>query len=988
MGWCIPKINFKTHPLVFCSVIAISLLLSQESVGFSLQNGHWTYWNKFSYLHGLDYKPQSPCRSSKTLHSSNENGDTLLDTSNGPGGIQSTANYEQHGVGTVKSLELCEELGTSFMKYALSIILGRALPDARDGLKVVHRRIIWAMQDLKLGANVPFRKCAKVVGDVLGKYHPHSDKSVYDALCRLSQQFVMRVPLVDGHGNFGSADDPPAAMRYTECRLTHFSEQLMLSDIDCQTVDMLPNFDSTEVEPSVLPTRVPSLLINGSSGIAVALSTSIPPHNPDEVISAAILMARNHGNVTNAQLLEIVKGPDFPTGGILNTPPEALENIYSTGKGSICIEAKFQFEERLRQRNANNESVDVVNEYPTASHLSFTPGSKVSIVVTEIPYTVKLSDVIRAITKGVVSGTFNGIADLRDESDRSGMRLVIELKRQITTHIEVEEIVRQLKRHTGLRSFFKCNFIALDNHGKKPIRFDLVQAFRIWLDFRVETVKKRIKHLCTKSKNRLVIVKGFIIACEYIDDIIKMIKACTSMQEIRKNLADKRYGGLNAEQINAVMKMTLAQLSKLERDNYTAERDKLSKEIAEYLDILSSDDRIYKVIEAELQQIQHDHKRLYGSKQRLTSLVTSRKSKAILPNLNTLETPPQIIFGERENNISSNEPSLVVINNSGWMQRIKLDKAFYSSSKSRSIYSSRIYEPQSALHSINQMADEIEEKNVDLHYAIAYPENHALVVNSEGICLSFNINKLRLCKRGYSIWKSLALEPRGDISLFYNTNLQGHNLNEGFLIIGFSGGELSIFRAEMLQKRQKDGICKVRLWKPPRDNPSFAIIANKQDDIFLFTKLGNTLRLRLQDICSNMDNRSRKRIKAIHLRDDDSLTNATVLENASTLNPNRFVFLLSEQGKGKLMSCEELRIQRHGGRGYNIQRRENDESDDHLIAGVSVSAHNQIIIVSKSGQLTRKNPMSLKPGSRHHKFKNFWPRATDTDDLAVFATTI
>ncbi|GIX66374.1 DNA gyrase subunit A [Babesia caballi] len=1048
-------------------------------------------------LRGTHQPPSSPTTELHNLRSIGATEDGLkgaVESENavsegGNGGGDATAVAEPPSP-VVQDLELCDEISDSFMKYALSIILGRALPDARDGLKVVHRRILWAMQDLKLGASTPYRKCAKVVGDVLGKYHPHSDKSVYDALCRLSQRFMMRVPLVDGHGNFGSADDPPAAMRYTECRLSLFSEKLLLPDVGRETVDMLPNFDSTELEPTVLPSKVPMLLINGSSGIAVGLATSIPPHNPDEIISAAMFMARNHGEVDPEALLHIVRGPDFPTGGHISTTMENLRKIYMTGKGSVMLQAKFSYEERIKPRNSKRESDVVVNTYSRPSQLTFSAGSRASIIVTELPYNVRLRDVMLSISKGVETGSLRGIADLRDESDRSGIRLVIDLKRHITTQIEVEEIMSKLKRMNGLCTFFKCNFIALDSSGTKPVRLTLHTALRIWLDFRVQTVRKRTQYLLRHAQDRLNIVKGFVVASKHIDDIVRMIRSSASPAEARKSLTDKRFGALNAEQANAVMRMTLSQLSKMEREKFENEERELTETIENYNKLLNDDRNIYAAICAELHEIQQQRRKHYSSKRRCTSLSVAGQVKKfmvdVLPEETTpLSTASDVSFGasgvgddaeseEEQGCESSNsddedseeesevedgqprykDPSLIVVNNLGWVQRIKLDNMFFTSGRARSIYSPRVYQAQVGQYSINSEQAEAEapkepvQEKILLHYGLCRPEDTALLIGQDGVCLSFPVSKLRLCKRGYSMWKALELDRTERIAHLAVTRKLLHvdgagadekrkrmrvvlENSEDYLVVGFSDGQVSIMRAGILEttRLNKMGIARVRLWSDQRAAPVFAVLAGSRDDIFVATAQGHSVRVRLEGLVSGMGSRHRTTLRVIRLREGDAVTCGALLEGPfddavpenelpsdepgvegdeqgglkkearaegrgswsqeSTDEPTptgRHLMLLSQRGKGKLIPISELKVRHQGGTGYDIMRR-SERTEDYLVSAVPVEPEDYILLVSEQGLLARKDPFVLRPGRRQHKMRNFWQRVNQ-DDVLKYAVKI
>ncbi|EDO05960.1 DNA gyrase/topoisomerase IV subunit A family protein [Babesia bovis T2Bo] len=949
---------------------------------------------------------------------------------------------------TVQDLELCDELSQSFMKYALSIILGRALPDARDGLKIVHRRILWAMQVMKLGASTPYRKCAKVVGDVLGKYHPHSDKSVYDALCRLSQLFMMRVPLVDGHGNFGSTDDPPAAMRYTECRLSPFSEKLLLAEMGKNTVDMLPNFDSTEMEPTVLPSKVPLLLINGSSGIAVGLATNIPPHNPEEILKAASLMAKNHGNVDTEELLNIVRGPDFPTGGHIVTSIDALRKIYTTGKGSIMLQAKYIYEERIKPRNSKRESDVVVNTYSDPSHLSFTSGSRVSIIVKELPYNVRLSDVMLAISKAVETGALRGISDLRDESDRGGLRLVIELKKHITTHLEVEEIMQKLKKMSGLCSFFKCNFIALDSSGTKPVRLSLYSALKIWLEFRVQTVRKRIERQREQAKERLNIVKGFAIAFNKIDDIVHMVRNSSSSAEAMRMLSEKRYGGLNAEQASAVLRMSLSQLSRIERDKIDLEEKELSESIKRYNHILGDESHIYSLIYSELEHIRQNPEKHYTVRHRCTTLSVSGHTS--LGDGDVAQDYPPELGGNDEEFVDSisatiaedhianepgndpgdlvkqnpdleghnphDEPSLIVMNNYGLMQRIKLDNSFFRSQKSRYIPSSRLQQPYQGQYSIGEgenedVAPEITQSELQLHYGVCRPGDSCMMISKDGTCFVLPVSALRLCNKGYSIWKQVKLKSPENVEYFTVTSklLFSQDQNSGvsncmyklimdettsYLVLIFTDGQVGIISTKHFPSGHlyKNPLIRLRLWNNKELKPIFAMFCCPDDDIFVGTLRGYSLRVRLNDLLGGMEHRGKTRKKLIKLKENDKVTCGAILESLSNVEndakeicrfenyDNRHLLLLSEHGRAKLLHISELQLRRHGGYGYNITR-QSSSTIEGLYAATVVDTDDDILLVSKDGLLARKDPFTLPVASRHQKMRKFWTRMRAPDRL-------
>ena len=399
-------------------------------------------------------------------------------------------------------INLEEEMRRSYLDYSMSVIIGRALPDARDGLKPVHRRILFAMQEMGLQANKKYTKCAKVVGYAMGNYHPHGDSAIYDAMVRLAQPFSMRYPLVDGQGNFGSVDgDPPAAMRYTESRLMKIAGD-MLADIDMDTVDFTPNYDESTLEPTVLPARIPNLIVNGSSGIAVGMATNIPPHNLTEVINAAIMLV-NNPSAGLAEVLEHVKGPDFPTGGILYGT-SGIANAYRTGRGRFMVRAK-----------CGTEKIT---------------GGREAIIVSEIPYQVNKNNLIKRIAELVTDKIIDEISDVRDESDRDGMRIVIELKRGAQPEI----ILNQLFKHTQMQDSFSMIFLAVLNN--RPVELPLPDAIRAFIDHRIEVVRRRTAFLLNKAREREHILLGYQIALDHLDQVIRIIRNSSSRADARENL--------------------------------------------------------------------------------------------------------------------------------------------------------------------------------------------------------------------------------------------------------------------------------------------------------------------------------------------------------------------------------------------------------------------------------------------------------------------
>ncbi|MGA2216162.1 MAG: DNA topoisomerase (ATP-hydrolyzing), partial [Bryobacteraceae bacterium] len=473
-------------------------------------------------------------------------------------------------------VDIESEMKKSYLDYAMSVIIGRALPDVRDGLKPVHRRILFGMYELGLTSAKPYRKCAKIVGEVLGKYHPHGDTPVYDALVRLAQDFNMRYPLVDGQGNFGSVDgDPPAAMRYTEARLSKIAEE-MLADIERETVDFVPNFDESEHEPVVLPTRIPNLLVNGSTGIAVGMATNIPPHNLKEVIDAAILMIQEP-EASLKTIMKLVPGPDFPTGGYIYGR-EGIEQAYKTGRGSFQVRAKAAIEQRGKDRQ--------------------------DIVVTELPYQVNKARLIEHIADLIQDKKIDGIADIRDESDRDGMRIVIELKRGSQPEI----VLNQLYKHTQMQESFSMIFLAVVNG--QPREMGLVQAIQHFLDHRIEVIRRRTAYLLQKALDRAHILEGYQRALDHLDHVIVIIRGSANRADARENLvayfAGKKIainltGALpeaepdrpfTSRQADAILELQLHRLTRLSIDEIANELKELHERIAEYTEILNSDKKL------------------------------------------------------------------------------------------------------------------------------------------------------------------------------------------------------------------------------------------------------------------------------------------------------------------------------------------------------------------------------------------------------------
>ncbi|XP_060218240.1 DNA gyrase subunit A, chloroplastic/mitochondrial [Lycium barbarum] len=513
--------------------------------------------------------------------------------------------------------ELHKEATEAYMSYAMSVLLGRALPDVRDGLKPVHRRILYAMHELGLSSKKPYKKCARVVGEVLGKFHPHGDNAVYDSLVRMAQDFSLRSPLIRGHGNFGSIDaDPPAAMRYTECRLEALTEAMLLADLEQNTVDYVPNFDNSQKEPSLLPARIPNLLLNGASGIAVGMATNIPPHNLGELVDALSALIHNP-EATLQELLEYMPGPDFPTGGIIMGNIGILE-AYRTGKGRVVIRGKTDIE------------------------LLDSKTKRAAIIIQEIPYQTNKASLVEKIADLVENKTLEGISDIRDESDRSGMRVVIELKRGSDPAI----VLNNLYRLTPLQSSFSCNMVGILNGLPKLMGLkELLQAF---LDFRCSVVERRAKFKLSQAQERNHIVEGIIIGLDNLDEVINTIRKASSHALATANL--RKEFELTEKQAEAILDISLRRLTALERNKFVDEGKSLRAQISKLEELLSSKKQILQLIEEEALEI---------------------KNKFFTPRRSMLEDTDS---GELEDiDVIPNEEMLLAISEKGYVKRMKPD---------------------------------------------------------------------------------------------------------------------------------------------------------------------------------------------------------------------------------------------------------------------------------------------------------------------------
>jgi len=762
-------------------------------------------------------------------------------------------------------ININEEMKKSYIDYAMSVIVGRALPDVRDGLKPVHRRILYAMRELGLTPDKPYRKSARIVGDVLGKYHPHGDAAVYDTMVRLAQDFSIRYPLIDGHGNFGSIDgDSAAAMRYTEARLSPLAMEL-LTDIDKETVDFVPNFDETIEEPAVLPSRFPNLLVNGSSGIAVGMATNIPPHNIGEVIDGVVMMIDNPG-VTVKELMRVIKGPDFPTAGLI-MGREGIRSAYRTGRGRIKIRAK-----------ANIEKVS---------------DSKMRIVVTEIPYQVNKARLIEKIAELVREKKIDGISDLRDESDRKGMRIVIELKRNTNPRI----VLNQLYKHTQMQVTFGVIMLALVDG--EPRILNLKQMIYHYLMHQKDVVVRRTRFELRKAEARAHILEGFKIALDNLDAVIKLIRQSHTAEEARKGLMENF--DLTEKQAQAILDMRLQKLTGLEREKIEEEYRDLLEKISYYKAVLNDEALVFKIIKEELLEI----KKKYNDERR------TRIASAV----DKLE----------EEDLIEKQDIIITMTNLGYIKRLPL-----------TTYRSQRRGGRGTV-GLSTIKDDYVE-----HFLTTTTHHHILFFTNQG-----NLYKLK----GHEIPEAGRTAKGTPV-----VNLLQLNRNEKVTAIIPIKEFDSDYNMLMVTKRGMVKKTDLSEYETSRRTGLIAINLKKGDEligvkltdgnqhIVLGTRKGHAIVFSEKDI-RNVG-RNAQGVKGIELDEDDYVVGLDLVEK------DAMILTVTEHGFGKKTDIKEYRIQKRGGKGiitHKITKRTGYMVDLKLVK----DKDDEVMLISKKGVVIR-----------------------------------
>ncbi|HWP85911.1 MAG TPA: DNA gyrase subunit A [Terriglobia bacterium] len=768
-----------------------------------------------------------------------------------------------------------EEMRRSYLDYAMSVIIGRALPDARDGLKPVQRRILYAMYDQGLLSNRKRSKCAGVVGEVIKKYHPHGDAPVYDALVRLAQDFNMRYPLIDGQGNFGSVDgDPPAAYRYTEARLASLAER-MLDDIDRDTVDFVPNFDETTQEPQVLPTRIPNLLLNGADGIAVGMATKIPPHNLGEIINATIQLVE-HPDTDLAKILELVPGPDFPTGGFIYGRAGIAE-AYRTGRGSFTMRARAAIEKVGKEKE--------------------------QIVVTEIPYQVNKARLIEKAAELVQEKKIEGIADIRDESDREGMRIVFELKRGE----QAEVILNNLYKQTQMQASFGMILLAV-HHGQ-PRELGLIPALKIFIEHRVEVVRRRTQYDLRKAREREHILEGYQKALDKIDAVIRLIRASKTPSEARAGLVANF--AMTEIQAKAVLDMQLQRLTGLEREKILEELAELRKKIQEYEEILASEKKLKSVIISELKEIQKEY-----ADPRRTEIVEEQaeiKLEDLIPV----------------------EDVVVTVSRQGYLKRTPLDAY-----------------RQQGRGGKGRIGMKTREEDFVEHLFVASTHSYILIFTSRGRVhwlKVYEIPDVGTAGRGKNIVNLVNLEPGETVTAFLPVK---EFSEDRYVVMVTHDGVIKKCSLAQFDNPMSRGIIAISL------DEGDELIAVEQTDghqfIFIATHEGKAIRF-LEEEVRPMGRQARG-VRAITLKKGDYVVGMVAVEEGG------WILSITENGFGKRTALSEYRVQGRGGQGI-INVKINPEKGK-VVGILHVTEESEVILITQQGKLIRLEASTIRDAGR------------------------
>jgi len=781
-----------------------------------------------------------------------------------------------------------DEMKTAYIDYSMSVIVSRALPDVRDGLKPVHRRVLYGMQELGVRSNSSYRKLARIVGDVLGKYHPHGDSSVYDTMVRMAQDWSLRYPLVDGQGNFGSVDgDSPAAMRYTEARLKRAAEEL-LSDLDKDTVDFSPNFDDSLEEPTVLPTRIPNLLVNGAAGIAVGMATNMAPHNLTEVINGTIAYIDNK-DIDIEGLMEHVKAPDFPTGGTIYGY-EGVKDAFHNGKGRIVMRGKATIEEIRENREA--------------------------IIVTEIPYQVNKADMIQKTAGLVNEGRIEGISEIRDESDRKGMRIVYEIKRDAIPNV----VLNKLYKYTALQTSFSVNNIALVNGRPQVLNLkDLIVHF---VDHRHDVVVRRAQYELKKAEERAHILEGLIIASDNIDEVIALIRSSKSPDEAREKLMKKFK--LSEIQSKAIVEMRLRQLTGLEQDKLRAEYDNLLKTIEDLKDILSREERRMDIIKTELEEI----KSKYGDERR--SIIEYSANEMRIEDL------------------IPNEEVAVTISHAGYIKRTSLTE----------------YKVQNR-GGVGSKGSSTREKDFLEKLFVATNHNWLLIFTEKGRCFwmrIFEVPEGNKAAKGRAIQNLINIEQDDKVKAYVVVkDLKDEEyITNNFIVMCTKKGVIKKTSLDAYSRPRTNGINAIGIREG--DELLEAKLTNGENEILLAIKSGRAIRFNESTV--RPMGRTASGVRGISMTESDEVVGMVTVEDFS-----KTVLVVSENGYGKRTYLNDpetdepiYRVTNRGGKG--VKTLNITDKTGNLIAIKDVTDEDDLMIINKSGITIRMHVADIRSQGR------------------------
>ncbi|MGK7873405.1 MAG: DNA topoisomerase (ATP-hydrolyzing) subunit A [Xenococcaceae cyanobacterium] len=808
--------------------------------------------------------------------------------------------------------DLSNEMSRSYLEYAMSVIVGRALPDARDGLKPVHRRILYAMYELGLTSDRPFRKCARVVGEVLGKYHPHGDTAVYDALVRMAQDFSMRDPLIEGHGNFGSVDnDPPAAMRYTECRLQALSTNALLRDIEAETVDFIDNFDGSQQEPVVLPARIPQLLLNGSSGIAVGMATNIPPHNLGELIDGVVALIHNP-EITDTELMRYIPGPDFPTGGqILGR--SGIRDAYITGRGSITMRGVAEIETLEGRGHSDKEA----------------------IIITQLPYQTNKASLIEKIAELVNDKRIEGISDIRDESDRDGMRVVIELKRDAYPRV----VLNNLYKQTPVQANFGANMLALVNG--EPQLLSIKHFLQVFLDFRIEAITRRTQYQLRKAEERDHLLQGLLIALGNLDAVIQLIRNAADTATARTELVAQF--GLSEVQADAILQMQLRRLTALEAEKIQGEHEELQMRIADLQDILARRERIEGIIEEEVKQLKATH-------------ATPRRTEIIQGEGELLDT-----------DLIANDQAVILLTEQGYIKRMPVSTFGAQNRATR-----------------GKAAARIKEDDVVEHFLTCCDHDSILFFSDRGVVYTMNAYQIPAASRtarGIPIVQMLPISREEKITSIVPVT---EFTEDEYLVMLTRNGYIKKTALAAFSNIRTNGLIAISLAEG--DQLRWVRLAREEDSVIIGSRQGMTIHFKADSQQLRPLGRATRGVKSMKLRGNDELISMDILPSqvvasigaardeeedesqegeelvAEEVNAGLWVLMITTGGYGKRVPISQFRLQNRAGMGVRAIKFRSEQ--DQLAAIHVVNQDNELMIVTSRGIIIRQAVDAISPQSR------------------------